>query len=105
VALSFALFAAAAWLALGTDVLQRVASREGSVTASAAAPDDHRTGVIVLQTGTERCEKKQFDNDTGRVLDSAAPCGGSVVLDAHGMPVPIGTIHRLDAISKSFSGN
>jgi len=42
-----------------------------------------------------------FDNRTGRVthLD---PCD-VVVRDSYGVPVPTGTIRRLDAISKSFS--
>jgi hypothetical protein len=45
-----------------------------------------------------------FDNQTGRIRPAREPCD-EAVLDRGGVPVPSGTIHRLDAISKSFSGN
>ena len=45
------------------------------------------------------CRQQVFDNQTGRVTQSSRPCE-----DAPGDGVPLGTIHRLNAISKSFSG-
>jgi hypothetical protein len=66
--------------------------------------DESRTGKIVLQTNPEQCELMKFDNDTGRVIEDLKPCDNNVVLDEHGRPLPMGTIHRLDAISRSFFG-
>jgi hypothetical protein len=63
-----------------------------------------RTGTIVHEGDAARCEKIKFDNDSGRIIELSASCDNRVVLDAHGVPVPLGTGHRLDEISKSFSG-
>ena len=53
-------------------------------------------GEIVLESDKgKHC--RSFDNVTGRVTESACP------QKADGVPVPRGTIGRLDAISKSFS--
>lgn len=62
-----------------------------------------QTGIIARQVGNQECVVARFDNATGRTT-GASGCTNGVVLDAHGVPVPVGTIHRLDAISKSFSG-
>ena len=53
-------------------------------------------------TGGSRCRKMIFDNQTGRVTETSTPCQ-EVVRDETGAPKPVGTIHRLDAISKSFA--
>ena len=45
-----------------------------------------------------------FNNDTGRLVEVSKPCEkDNVRLDDKGVPMPMGTVHRLDAISKSFS--
>jgi len=62
-----------------------------------------QTGIIARQVGNQECALARFDNATGRTT-GASGCTNGVVFDAHGVPVPVGTIHRLDAISKSFSG-
>ncbi|HUZ33420.1 MAG TPA: hypothetical protein VMV19_15145 [Xanthobacteraceae bacterium] len=62
-----------------------------------------RTGIIAHQVGNQECAWARFDNATGRTT-GASGCTNGVVFDAHGVPIPVGTIHRLDAISKSFSG-
>jgi hypothetical protein len=64
--------------------------------------DSARTGTIVRQTDANRCEHMKFDNDSGRTLENFKSCKNAVVLDSRGVPVPMGTVHRLDAISKSF---
>jgi hypothetical protein len=46
---------------------------------------------------------KLFANQTGRVIRVSEPCG-EPALDGSGVPTSSGTIHRLDKISKSFSG-
>ena len=47
------------------------------------------------------CAQQVFDNQTGRMMRSSQPCEATTY-DSNGMPVPVGTIHRLDAISKGF---
>ncbi|HTP91916.1 MAG TPA: hypothetical protein VMJ52_09285 [Xanthobacteraceae bacterium] len=63
------------------------------------------TGTVVVQTPKESCTLMKFDNRTGRTIESARHCEKTTVLDAKGVPVPEGTIHRLDSISKSFLGD
>jgi hypothetical protein len=58
-----------------------------------------RTGTIVVQTSPEHCQRFEFDNDNGLISQDARPCK---VEDGEGGSKPIGTIRRLDAISKSF---
>jgi hypothetical protein len=68
------------------------------------APDsDLQTARITKDSGGKGCWQEFFDNRTGRVTRSAQPCEATAY-DSNGMPVPVGTIHRLDAISKSFPG-
>jgi hypothetical protein len=65
-----------------------------------------QTGTVVVQSDTMRCEVAKFDNQTGQAVEGFKPsCSNAVVLDSHGVPVPAGTMRRLDSISKSFSGN
>ncbi len=61
-----------------------------------------RVGTIILRPDSDRCEQMKVDNDSGRNLEEAKPCDNKVILDAHGKPMPMGTVHRLDAISRSF---
>lgn len=62
-----------------------------------------RTGAILVEIDPEHCRQFTFDNDSGKIVPSTAACEQRL-RDAEGAPVPIGTIHRLDAISKSFFG-
>jgi len=64
-----------------------------------------RTGTIVQQAEDGDCVLMKFDNDSGRTIDHVKHCDNTAVRDAQGVPVPTGTVHRLDAISKSFLGN
>ena len=50
-----------------------------------------------------KCATGAFDNKTGRITQSDQPCA-EIPRDSNGVPIPVGTIHRLDAISKAFSG-
>lgn len=59
-------------------------------------------GTLTVQTDGNECELMKFDNETGRTIENTARCRKDVTLDSHGAPVPMGTVHRLDAISKSF---
>jgi hypothetical protein len=72
-----------------TDVLPNNTLRMGKVTSSS--------------TDDKQCRQLIFDNQTGRMVSSDQLCDATGV-DGTGVVVPSGTIHRLDAISKSFSG-
>jgi hypothetical protein len=58
--------------------------------------------TIVLHSSTSGCQQRSFNNRTGQISDQTSPCHNDVVLDAKGMPMPTGTIHTLNSISKSF---
>jgi hypothetical protein len=78
------------------------ASSEGSAPVS--EPREERMGTVILHRGEDGCKEMKFDNDSGRTVENFAPCDNKLVLDAHGIPVPQGTVHRLDAINRSFLG-
>jgi hypothetical protein len=69
---------------------------------SATFGPEGRTANIILEPAPNRCKQMIFDNDTGRIVESNRPCDKSVILNDKG--VPMGTVRRLDAIAKSFSG-
>jgi hypothetical protein len=73
--------------------------------SAAINADSERVGKIVVQPGSNDCKQKKFDNQSGRISEHTSPCDDRIVLDVHGVPVPVGTIHRLDAIRKSFSAH
>jgi hypothetical protein len=60
--------------------------------------------VFIDTTGNGDCQQQVFDNQTWRMTRSKQPCDPTEV-DAAGVPIPKGTMHRLDAISKSFRQN
>lgn len=70
---------------------------------SLASPQDEVPNMAALRKELMRCKHLEFDNENGRVFESNAPCD-SGVLDANGNPVPVGTMKRLNAIGKAFSG-
>jgi hypothetical protein len=64
--------------------------------------EPNRVATIVQHSGTSGCQQRSFNNQTGQISDQTSPCHNDVVLDAKGMPMPTGTIHTLNSISKSF---
>jgi hypothetical protein len=67
-------------------------------------PDNLRTVRVTNDTiGGSGCRQRSFDNETWRMSGANQPCE-VVPHDSNGVPVPVGTIHRLDAINKPFSG-
>lgn len=94
-----ALIGAAALIAISLALLPGGASKTAAGSGSELAP----TGTIA-QSDQDFCRRLRFD-DAGRVFQDVVPCGGTSARDAHGQPVPAGTMRRLDAISKSFSGH
>ena len=74
------------------------------ISQSAIGGGNSRTAAILMETESGHCRQFTFDNDSGQILPSGELCEPEVSTDAHGDPMPIGTMKRLDAISKSFSG-
>jgi hypothetical protein len=59
-------------------------------------------GTIVLHSNSSGCQQKSFGNRSGQILDQQSSRHNNVALEAKGMPIPSGTIHTLNSISKSF---
>jgi hypothetical protein len=71
--------------------------------ASEVANHSLNSAKVTIHSGDANgCRQQVFDNQTGRMTRTQQPCD-STTRDSNGAPVPLGTIHRLDAISKSFS--
>ena len=64
--------------------------------------DPNTVATIVMRSGTNGCQLRSFNNQTGQISDQTSRCQNDVILDAKGMPIPTGTIHTLNSISKSF---
>jgi hypothetical protein len=64
--------------------------------------DPNSVATIIMHSRTSGCQQKSFNNQTGQISDQTSPCHDDVVLDAKGLPIPAGTIHTLNSISKSF---
>lgn len=80
-----------------------VAPYVGGFSPPESKPDNPHQGKIILRGDDEQCLQTKFDNDSGKFSKGFAPCA-KVERDEHGVPVPQGTVRRLDSISKSFSG-
>jgi len=97
----------AALVYLGTNA--RFGAFQAQSIAELSAPTSEakeiRTGKIVLQTDPDQCAQMKFDNTDGRLIENLKPCEKDIRFDARGRAMPMGTVHRLDAISKSFFGN
>jgi hypothetical protein len=89
-------------LAMTTEFPSSILSRGSSEHAIATSGARMRTATIVLEPIANRCRQVIFDNDTGRSVEINKPCEKTVILDDNGVPIPHGTVRRLDAISKSF---
>jgi hypothetical protein len=96
-----ALIAVAAVVATGSP--KSVTALNAAPVATATPDVDLRTAKITKDLDGKGCSQQVFDNQTGRTRRSELPCDATA-FDSDGVPVPVGTIHRLDAISKSFSG-
>jgi hypothetical protein len=92
---------------LGTNSRFGVFQAQSMAEPSAPASEvkEIRTGKIVLQTDPDQCAQMKFDNTDGRLIENLKPCEKDIRFDARGRAMPMGTVHRLDAISKSFFGN
>jgi hypothetical protein len=88
---------------IGSQPLMQVMSRPSAEKANAKSAEEHRIGRMVIDTGSSSgCRQGTFDNQTGRMTPASEQCAADV-LDKNGVPVPQGTVNRLNSISKSFS--
>jgi hypothetical protein len=103
VLMCFGVFSVAASIA-GVAALATGFRTTSSPTAEMATSgaDIQGVGTIVLPSGANGCQHKTFDNRTGQISESGIPCQSAVAVDANGVPIPLGTVHTLNAISKSF---
>jgi hypothetical protein len=77
-----------------------------SPQATTAWSNEVRSATIITDSvDDERCRQRTFDNKTGLWAETNRPCKGPAMLDSNGNPLPLGTMRRLDGISKSFSGH
>jgi hypothetical protein len=61
------------------------------------------TGKIMSYVGPDKeCREQVFDNATGQ-MTKPAPCDFNT-LDSHAAPSSVNTTHRLESISRAFSG-
>jgi hypothetical protein len=99
----FGVFSVAASIA-GVAALATGFRTTSSPTAEMATSgaDIQSVGTIVLPSGPNGCQHRTFDNRTGQISQSGSPCQSAVAVDANGVPIPLGTVHTLNAISKSF---
>ena len=76
-----------------------------SYHAASAGPDNNlRTARVTIDSvDGNGCQQQVLDNQTWRMTRTQQPCDPTA-RDSNGVPIPLGTIHRLGAISKSFSG-
>jgi len=64
-----------------------------------------QTAAIVLQTDPDHCRQFTFDNDSGQIRGGeGGPCDSEFDPTTSPISKPVGTMRRLDAISKSFLG-
>jgi|GEM_PF-4280388 hypothetical protein len=101
---AFCVLSCAATLSVGflfvhptlTSSLTPVAKGDGEIAA-----EEHRLGTIATKSSGGQCQTMTFDNVTGRLSRGADNCDG-VTYDSRAAAAPLGTMHTLNAISKSF---
>jgi hypothetical protein len=80
------------------------------VVASSGLPADNKSdtfantkiGSILIERPDGECERFKFDNIAGSIALDHRAC--SQIVNGSGLPAPVGTNERLNAISQSFSG-
>jgi hypothetical protein len=101
--MSLGVFAVAASIAAVAVLAINFSAAPAPVVENGASHADlNSAATIVLHSNTNGCQQRSFNNRTGQISDQTSPCHNDVVLDAKGMPMPTGTIHTLNSISKSF---
>jgi hypothetical protein len=100
--MSLGVFAGGASIAVVAVLAIGFSTAPAPVENGASHVDSNSVATIVLPSRTSGCQQRSFNNQTGQISDQTSPCRNDVVLDTKGMPVPTGTAHTLNSISKSF---
>jgi hypothetical protein len=87
---------------IATEISKSAQSTKLSQATGPAPGAEAHAAKITNALGSD-CFQQEFDNRTGRMTRLQEPCE-TIARDSNGAPIPVGTIHRLDAISKGFSG-
>jgi hypothetical protein len=101
------------WLAATWDIFSYITRRDGVGWAGLDGVTDARTAKVVYDLG-QKCQQILFDNDTGGLAGSGRPCAtpdrsapdrpAPAAADSKAVvPEPLGTVRRLEAISKAFN--
>jgi hypothetical protein len=83
-------------------ILMRLGSNPSTAVAdrqTTGSTGEYRSGRVIIESSTGDCRERAFDNQTGRMATAERACGDQNASDG----VPRGTLHRLNAISKSFN--
>ena len=100
--MSLGVFAVGASIAVVAVLAIGFSTAPAPVENGASHADPNGVATIVLHSSTSGCQQRSFNNQTGRISDQTSSCQNDVVLDTKGVPIPTGTIHTLNSISKSF---
>jgi hypothetical protein len=100
--MSLGVFAVGASIAVVAVLAIGFSTASAPVENGASHADPNGVATIVLHSSTSGCQQRSFNNQTGRISDQTSSCQNDVVLDTKGVPIPTGTIHTLNSISKSF---
>ena len=100
--MSLGVFAVGASIAVVAVLALGFGTAPAPVVDGASHADPNGVATIVLHSSASGCQQRSFNNQTGQISDRTSSCHNDVVLDAKGMPMPTGTIHTLNSISKSF---
>jgi hypothetical protein len=96
-------FSVAALIGVAAILSMEFESAPSPVVQNSPTPTAPNTvGTITVHSAANGCQHRRFDNQTGLMSDTTTPCQQDVPLDAKGVPIPMGTVHTLNAISKSF---
>jgi hypothetical protein len=100
--MSLGVFAVAASIAVVAVLATGFSTAPPPIDNGVSHADPNDVATIVLHSSTSGCRQRSFNNQTGQISNQTSSCHDDVVLDAKGMPMPTGTIHTLNSISKSF---
>jgi len=89
-------------LAMTTDLTSTII-RHTPLAARDPFGTEERNASIVLPAANNRCRQIAFNNDTGRMVETARPCETKPAFDDKGVPIPEATMRRLDSIRQGFN--
>ena len=92
------LLASVGFVMMETTPVWTLATPAGPARVANAAPDGDRRAAKITNLVGSGCTQQIFDNQTGRMVPSHQPCEANPYDSVE-------AVHRLDALSRSFSGH